>query len=83
MRKTKGAKLISMFLTGRMLTLGVVMGASTDVSAQRRARVMRAGTGAAVGAGAGAVVGGRRGARVGAASGATAGAIRRRLRRRL
>ena len=82
MRKSKGAKLISMFLIGCLLALGVVMGASTDASGQRRTRARRVGAGAAVGAGAGAVVGGRRGARVGAASGATAGAIRHHRRRR-
>jgi hypothetical protein len=82
MRKSKGAKLISMFLTGCLLTLGVVMGGSTDADAQRRARLRRVGTGAAVGAGAGAAVGGRRGARVGASAGATKGAIRHHRRSR-
>ena len=84
MRKSKVAKLVSMFLTGCLLTLVVVIGASTDADAQRRARLRRVGTGAAIGAGAGAAVGGRRGARVGAPAGATAGAIRhhRRSRRR-
>jgi hypothetical protein len=84
MRKSKGAKLISMFLIGCLLTLGVVIGASSDADAQRRARLRRVGTGAAVGAGAGAAVGGGRGARVGAPAGAAAGAIHhhRRSRRR-
>jgi hypothetical protein len=82
MRKSKGVKLITMFLTGCLLTMGVVIGASADVNAQRRTRARRVGTGAAVGAGAGAVVGGRRGARVGAAAGGTAGAVRHHRRRR-
>ena len=53
MRKSKRAKLISMFLTSCLLMLGVVMGGSTDADAQRRARLRRVGTGAAVGAGLG------------------------------
>jgi hypothetical protein len=82
MRKSKGTTLISMFLTGCLLTLGIVMGASTDADAQRRARLRRVGTGAAAGAGVGAAVGGRRGARVGAPVGAAAGAIRHHRRSR-
>jgi hypothetical protein len=82
MRITKGAKLLSMFLTGCLLMLGFMMGASDDVSAQRRAKMRRVGTGAAIGAGAGAAVGGRRGARVGAGVGATKGAIRHHHKRR-
>jgi hypothetical protein len=79
MHNSKGAKLISMFLTGCLLALSIVIGSSMEVNAQRRAR--RVGRGAAFGAGAGAVIGGRRGAGIGAVSGATAGAIHHHHRR--
>lgn len=79
MRKSKGFKLISMFLIACLFALSLVM--SADVSAMQRRNpeagkkkaAKRIGIGAAIGAGAGGLIGGRKGALIGAGAGAGAG----------